>query len=235
MEGWIKLHRKLFDNQVICKDAETISIWVYLLLSATHKDIQRAFAGEKITLKPGQLITGRKKISDKLAVTESKVQRTLKRFEDEQQIEQRMSNGNRLITIVSWDLYQGTEQQVEQPVNNERTASEQPVNTNKNERIKELKKKDIKSIAFASPTVENVIGYCNENGYKIDAERFIDFYSSKGWMVGKNKMKDWKAAVRNWCRSEKEPKAKPATDNKFNNFDQRQYDYETLEKQLLNS
>lgn len=140
LEGWIKLHRKVFDNPVICKDAETISIWIYLLLSATHKEIPMVFAGEKTTLKPGQLITGRKKISDKLAVTESKVQRTLKRFEDEQQIEQRMSNGNRLITIISWELYQGTEQQVEQPMNNQRTTSEQPVNTNKNERIKEVKK-----------------------------------------------------------------------------------------------
>ena len=45
--------------------------------------------------------------------------------------------------------------------------------------------------------MENVSGYCRENGYNVDERRFIDFYESKGWMVGKNKMKDWRAAVRN--------------------------------------
>lgn len=56
---------------------------------------------------------------------------------------------------------------------------------------------------FAPPTVEDVKDYAWENGYKIDAERFVDFYTSKGWMVGKSKMKDWKAAVRNWAARDK--------------------------------
>lgn len=53
---------------------------------------------------------------------------------------------------------------------------------------------------FAPPTLEEVKAYCAERGNKVDAGRFIDFYESKGWMVGKNKMKDWKAAVRTWER-----------------------------------
>jgi hypothetical protein len=56
---------------------------------------------------------------------------------------------------------------------------------------------------FAPPTVNDVKDYAWENGYKIDAERFVDFYTSKGWMVGKSKMKDWKAAVRNWAARDK--------------------------------
>ena len=59
-----------------------------------------------------------------------------------------------------------------------------------------------KSTRFTPPTLEEVQAYCIERGNNVDAERFIDFYSSKGWMVGKNKMKDWKAAVRNWERTE---------------------------------
>ena len=51
---------------------------------------------------------------------------------------------------------------------------------------------------FAPPSLEEVKEYCRESGYNIDAERFVAFYESKGWMVGKNKMKDWKAAVRGW-------------------------------------
>lgn len=61
-----------------------------------------------------------------------------------------------------------------------------------------------KRTAFVPPTHEEVKSYVEEKGYAFfDAERFIDFYTSKGWMVGKNKMKDWKAAVRNWAKSER--------------------------------
>jgi hypothetical protein len=51
---------------------------------------------------------------------------------------------------------------------------------------------------FVEPTVEQVQAYCQERNNNIDAERFVDFYTAKGWMLGKNKMKDWKAAVRTW-------------------------------------
>lgn len=53
---------------------------------------------------------------------------------------------------------------------------------------------------FSKPTVDEVSQYINEQGYHIDAETFIDYYESKGWLVGKSKMKDWKATVRNWER-----------------------------------
>ena len=55
---------------------------------------------------------------------------------------------------------------------------------------------------FAPPTLEEVTAYCRERGNKVDPQKFIDFYESKGWMIGKNKMKNWKAAVRTWERSE---------------------------------
>ena len=55
-----------------------------------------------------------------------------------------------------------------------------------------------KSKKFKIPTLEEVQEYTNTRPYQIDAQRFIDFYTSNGWMVGKNKMKDWKAAVRTW-------------------------------------
>lgn len=51
---------------------------------------------------------------------------------------------------------------------------------------------------FNPPAVEEVAAYCAERGNNVDAHAWWDFYQSKGWMVGKNKMKDWKAAVRTW-------------------------------------
>lgn len=56
--------------------------------------------------------------------------------------------------------------------------------------------------AFSPPSVDEVKEYCTERGNNVDPEVFVDFYASKGWMIGKSKMKDWKAAVRTWERSE---------------------------------
>ncbi len=93
-----------------------------------------------------------------------------------------------------------------------------------------------KSMRFSPPTRQNVAEYCAEKGYSgFDVERFLDYYTSNGWMVGKNKMRDWKAAVRNWARAGAAPKPKNTSGNKFNNFSQRDYDYDALEAELLNS
>ena len=54
---------------------------------------------------------------------------------------------------------------------------------------------------FTPPTVEEVKAYCAERKNSVDAQRFVDYYTSNGWLVGKNKMKDWRAAVRTWERN----------------------------------
>jgi len=68
----------------------------------------------------------------------------------------------------------------------------------------EEKKDKPKRKQFVIPTVEEVEEYCFERNNKVDAEMFVNFYASKGWMIGKNPMKDWKAAVRTWERKDKE-------------------------------
>lgn len=59
---------------------------------------------------------------------------------------------------------------------------------------------------FTPPSLTEVREYIAEKGYHMDAEAFVDFYTSKGWKVGREPMKDWKAAVRNWNRRDKEEK-----------------------------
>lgn len=130
--GFITIHRKILDNPVVFKDADHVAVWVYLLLNATHKKYSALFQGRSIELQPGQLITGRLSIADKLKINQNKVQRILEMLKNEQLIEQQTSNQNRLITIVSWGKYQTSEQQNEQRVNNDRTTGEQRVNTNNN-------------------------------------------------------------------------------------------------------
>ena len=80
-----------------------------------------------------------------------------------------------------------------------------------------------KSTKFIPPTVEEVTAYCKERNNRVDACRFVDFYTAKGWMLGKNKMKDWKSAVRTWERNSSGYQ-KPATPqinrNDYDNGDQ---------------
>lgn len=99
----------------------------------------------------------------------------------------------------------------------------------------DLLKENTKRKVFSTPTVDDVRAYCLERNNKVDPQQFVDFYESKGWMIGKNKMKDWKAAVRTWERSETKTRqgetAKLTKDN--NNFERRRYDMDKLERQLM--
>lgn len=68
--------------------------------------------------------------------------------------------------------------------------------------------------AFSPPTVEMVKDYCRTSGHTIDAEAFVDWFTSVGWKVGSKPMKDWQAAVRNWERRDRET---PPRERKPNN------------------
>ena len=90
-------------------------------------------------------------------------------------------------------------------------------NSQKGEPIPDIKpytKPDKKreSRRFAPPSIEDVRAYCIERGNNVNPQRFIDHYESNGWMVGRSKMKDWRAAVRTWESNgigKQQPKKKP--------------------------
>ena len=68
-------------------------------------------------------------------------------------------------------------------------------------------------VYFKKPTLAEVLAYVAEKGYEWRAEDFFDFYESNGWKVGRNSMKDWKAACRNWERGHKERRYTPSNNN----------------------
>lgn len=91
------------------------------------------------------------------------------------------------------------------------------VSNNPQSRVKKRKEKESKDISgenpqtqkFTPPTLGEVKIYCQERDNSVDPEKWFDFYSSKGWMIGKNKMKDWRAAVRTWEKSEQKNSGPP--------------------------
>ena len=112
-------------------------------------------------------------------------------------------------------------------------------NINKNIKENDIKETPLKGSKekrerFSPPTVDEVAVYCRERGNKVDANRFVDFYASKGWKVGQNPMKDWKAAVRTWEQRDGNQAYAPAPVKKVSAqmYKQREYDNDQLEKDL---
>ena len=97
---------------------------------------------------------------------------------------------------------------------------------------KDIDKGNRERSAFRPPDVTEVRSYCQERKNKVDPERFVDFYTSKGWLVGKSKMKDWRAAVRNW---EKEENARSGTTQQSTKqgYIRSDYDIDAIERALV--
>lgn len=205
MEGWIKVYRQMLDNPIVCKDSDHIAVWIYLLLNATHTEYDTLFKGKRITLQKGQLITGTISISKKIKINKDKVQRILKKFEIDKQIEQQTSNKNRLITILNWDKYQITDKQVDKQVINNCETTDKQVITNKN--IKNEKNVDkynslVEIYNFNCPNLPKVQKITDKRKTAINKflkeytkEQFIEICriaNNNDFLMGKND-RGWKA------------------------------------------
>ena len=110
-----------------------------------------------------------------------------------------------LISIVSYDLYQGgtTTPDTTDEATPSTTSGSTTSTQYKEKEKEETNNKTNSSRRFVKPTVEQIATYCKEKGYDVDAERFFNYYESKGWVVGKSPMKDWKSAIRTWVGNQK--------------------------------
>ncbi|MFW9851826.1 MAG: hypothetical protein ACFFDS_02700 [Candidatus Thorarchaeota archaeon] len=122
-DGWIKIYRSLFNKGFYVK-SEYVHLWIHLLMKANHEAREMYCDGRSVIIPRGQLLTSRNSLSKETGIHESKIQRILKFFESEQQIEQQTTNRYRLITIKNYHFYQKHEQQNEQVLNNSRPTSE---------------------------------------------------------------------------------------------------------------
>ena len=97
--GWIKLYRCLLDDAVGQKSAY-LHLWVVLLLTAAHKEHEFIFNNQIHTLYPGQLITGRKRLSKLTGIPGTTIARILKCFENGQRIRVKTTTKYSIITII---------------------------------------------------------------------------------------------------------------------------------------
>lgn len=168
-ESYIKLYRKLLNNPIVCKDADHLAVWIWLLLNAAPFPRRVIFGGKPMRLEPGQLTTGRKVIADALGINEHKVQRVLKCFETAQQIAQQTDHRCRLITILSWSEYQGDAQADARLLHNYCTTDAQLMHTNK-ERRERKERKTISTLNEDEGLMNDVRDFRKRLGLPVESE-----------------------------------------------------------------
>lgn len=231
-KGWVKLYRKFLDSKEWTGSTSAQrEVFIVLLLLAAHEPHKMYIGQEEVVLQPGQVfisVEGICKYIGRLS-TRQKTRGAIDKFCKSGFLTKESTSYGMLITIVNWDKYQSSGDYGNQVDNPCTTMGQPPHNqvvNHKQEDIKNDKECKNNIVRFAAPTLDEVKAYCDERHNNIDPQRFIDFYESKGWMVGKNKMKSWKAAVRTWERYEGQSSS-PGPAQK-SNYDSRSYDDDFL-------
>lgn len=230
-EGWAKIYRSLSDHWLWeDKPFSKGQAWIDLLLLVNHSEKKTMIDGRLETVSVGQTITSTRKLCDRWGWSNTKVRNFLKMLENESMIIVKSDSKKTVINIVNYSVYQDSDNK-KATVKRQSSDSDTTVkHTNKNEKNEKNEKNNIRR--FTPPTYEQVSSYCLERNNNVDAHRFVDHYEANGWMRGKTKMKDWKAAVRFWERSN--GGGSKTNNNNLGHMDcERDYDFGSLEQQLL--
>lgn len=187
MEGWIMLHRKLLDNPIF-KNHKLLQVFIYCLLKASHKEHDQLVGDQMVKLKSGDLVTGRKAISIKTGLSEQNVRTALNRLEKLQKLTIRPTSKYSVISIVNWNTYQQTNQQV----TNGQPTSNQQVTTNKNVN----NDKECKEILVQDANAPKPVGTMLTNQqpfpiYKTDVELWADTYPAVNIIPELKKINAW--------------------------------------------
>ena len=237
--GWIKLHRKIIDSAVF-ENPKILKLWIWCLCKASHKGYESMVGNQIVVLQEGQFIFGRKKASSELKIKESMVYKYIKLLEKLEMINIKSNNKFSIITIEKWAFYQfdndEEQQQKEQQRNNKGTTKEQQRNTNKN--VKNVK--NVKEIIYSDvPELnEAIIAFIDyrKSIKKPMSDRAITL------LLGKlNKMSNsvqeqieiLNQSILNGWQGIFPLKSDSGTGKKAS-FQGRNYDFDELEKQIVN-
>lgn len=189
MNGWIRLDRAIQDN-FLWQEPEALKLWLYLLMAASLTDKATAFNGQMLNIKRGQLVFGLNAASARLNISIRRLRKYLNWFETDDMIDKQVTNKFSIISITNYSQYQDVGKQ---PSGKSQATVKQRATT-----IQVNKEQSI------PPTVEEVRAYCESRGNGIDPEMFIAFYEARGWKIGKERMKSWKACVVTWEKRRQE-------------------------------
>ena len=176
---YIKLYRILIKKPIWLRSTpEHKAILITLLLLANHKEAEWEWMGEKFKVYPGQFVTSLESIRKKTGkgITIQNVRSCLKRFEKLQFATSKATKAGRLITIINWDSYQPKKEKATKIVTNEQQRGNKEATPNKNDkngRMEEEKKKDIKK---KDPLVDYLYLKIQENNFIETKDKIFEFY-----------------------------------------------------------
>lgn len=183
---------------------KTVAVYFFLRINANH--FENGF--DNITIYPGEVVSGRARIAAETGLTEDEVRTAISHLKRSGHITSRSTNNYTVFSFTdkeNWgDMADCIPSEIpstfpsDSPANPQQIPSESPqieteiLETRENERRRPRKR-------FTPPTIEEASAYFAEKGESSsEAQRFFDYYTSNGWRVGKNPMKDWHAAASGW-------------------------------------
>jgi hypothetical protein len=212
MSGWIKLHKTLKDWQWY-DDHNATRLLVHLLLSVNYKD--KEWKGQ--TIKAGTYVTSWENLAKEIGLSVKQTRVAMDKLERSKEVARHATNKWQAVSLIKWDKLQCEELEKDKQTDKQRATTKES--------------KEIKNI-FIPPNFNDILEFCMQNDLDLDANKFINFYESKGWLVGKNKMKNWQAAVRNWAtpKQPKEKRYEDMTDGEQIEFNMRKKELEYANK-----
>jgi biotin operon repressor len=196
-QGFISLHRSILKWEWY-HDLNTKSLFLHLLLTANWEPQK----WQGITVERGQRVCSLPSLSKETGLSVRSIRTAIEHLKSTGELTDASTSKYRIITIKNYDLYQTpTDEATGDRQASDRQATGDRQQLNKANNYNKSNNDNKKNVGhFTPPTLSEVSDYCIERKNSIDPQRFIDYYTANGWIVGKTKMKDWKAAVRNWER-----------------------------------
>jgi hypothetical protein len=196
MSGWIKLHRSIKEHWLYTEDRvfSKFEAWNDILLSVNFADAKQVIKGKIYNIKRGESTMSLDTWAKRWNWDKSKVRRFLTLLQSDGMIVLVSDNITTHLTVCNYASYQDERNASETPMKRKRNAHEIQTTPIKEEQEQQEQKEG----KFIKPTIEDVKTYMKEQGMNDISERWMSHYESNGWLVGKNKMKDWKASVRTW-------------------------------------
>lgn len=205
---YIKLSRKILEWEW-WEDINTCRLFIYCLLKANWKDAR--FKG--IVIPKGSFVSSIPKLSEETSLTVREVRTAISHLKSTGEVTCKSYAKYTVFTVKNYCEYQSSDMQNDRQTTGKRHSNDMLTTTIEEYKEGKNNKKEDTNVSkkkFVPPTVEEVRAYCQERGNKVDPQAFVDHYTSNGWMVGKNKMKSWKAAVGTWERSSWQSREAPA-------------------------
>ena len=205
---YIKLSRKILEWEW-WDDINTCRLFIYCLLKANWKDGR----SKGMVIPKGSFVSSIPKMSDETSLTIREIRTAISHLKSTGEVTCKSYAKYTVFTVKNYCEYQQSDLQNDRQATGKRHSNDMLTTTIEEYKEGKNNKKEDTNVSkkkFVPPTVEEVRAYCQERGNKVDPQAFVDHYTSNGWMVGKNKMKSWKAAVGTWERSSWQSREAPA-------------------------